>query len=427
VGEARGLDDVMVAVAEALGLSPESAGEENVERIGRALVARGAALVVLDDAESVAAHLAEALGAFLARAPAVRWLVVSREPLGAGARLELGALPDDEAAALFEERAAAACPGGLRRASDGALVHEIVRRLDGVPLAIELAAAWVGVLTPDRLLARIAERFALLQGGARGAPARHATLRAAIDWSWELLPVPERWALAQCAVFRGGFAAGAAGAVLVTAPDAPEEAAPLALVHALCARSLVRSVEGAAPAGEPRFALPESIRAYAAERLEETGRRAEVEERHAAHYAAAGLALDCDNLGAAFERALASSHAGAACMPLARGAAHANAGRADEARAALADAAAALESQPRLLDIVALYWGLVDLTVARRAAAAGDDIARRAALDSARARLARVRAEGAPSEAPVAVRIAAGLLERAIARAATEPAAAPRA
>src|SRR5205823_10240982 len=128
-----------------------------------------------------------------------------------------------DAVQLFLERAQLARPGYAFTAADTEAVAEIVRQLDGMPLAIELAAARMAMLSPAQLVQRLPRRFDLLAGGLRDASARQATLKGAIDWSWNLLLPHEQAALAQAAVFRGGFSIDAAEAVIDLAawPDAP--------------------------------------------------------------------------------------------------------------------------------------------------------------------------------------------------------------
>ncbi|MFB8217670.1 BTAD domain-containing putative transcriptional regulator [Streptomyces anulatus] len=242
-------------------------------------------LLVLDNCEQVvdaAAGLAELL---LRTAPGLRVLATGQEPLGlAGETVFLvEPLPPAEAARLFVERAASSAPG-FPRDPDGPereAVAEICRRLDGIPLALELAATRVRALGVRELAARLSDRFRVLTIGQRGAPARQQTLRAVIDWSWELLGEPERVVLRRLAVHRDGCDLAAAEAVCagdgIAREDVPD------LVGRLVDRSLVAVAYG--PDG-PRYRLLESVAAFATEQLRATEGLAAVRDRHLRHYLA---------------------------------------------------------------------------------------------------------------------------------------------
>ena len=303
--EARSLDGVCYALAAALGvpIARGSTAEGAPEQLGAALASCGAALVVLDNFEQVVAWAGATVGEWLAQAPEATLLATSRSPLGLpGESLcEVGplALPAPgvdarlaDAVELFVDRARAARPGFQPTASEAAAIADVVARLDGMPLAIELAAARMRVLSPRQIALHLARRFELCARSAPGAPARHATLRAAIDWSWDLLEPAERAALVQCAVFRGGFDLEAAEAVLSL-----DGAWALDAVQALCERSLAQACESPTADGTMRYRLYESVREYAAERLAQATERAEVEARHEAHYHA--LALDAERAAGA--------------------------------------------------------------------------------------------------------------------------------
>ncbi|MFB7942174.1 BTAD domain-containing putative transcriptional regulator, partial [Streptomyces sp. NPDC056049] len=235
-------------------------------------------LLLLDNCEHVvgaAARLAESL---LARCPGVRILATSREPLGVpGERLRpLGPLPEETALRLLAERGAAARPG-FEVTDDPAAAREIVRRLDGLPLAIELAAARLRMLSARQIADRLDDRFRLLTSGARTVLPRQQTLRAVVDWSWELLEEPERAVLRRLAVFTGGCDLEAAEAVCA----GPEGADVLDVMGALVDKSLVVS---APEESGMRFRLLETVAEYAAERLDQAGERADVERAHLTHY-----------------------------------------------------------------------------------------------------------------------------------------------
>ncbi|MFB7277703.1 BTAD domain-containing putative transcriptional regulator [Streptomyces hydrogenans] len=235
-------------------------------------------LLLLDNCEHVvgaAARLAESL---LARCPGVRILATSREPLGVpGERLRpLGPLPEGTALRLLGERGVAARPG-FEVAEDPVAAREIVRRLDGLPLAIELAAARLRMLSARQIADRLDDRFRLLTSGARTVLPRQQTLRAVVDWSWDLLEGPERAVLRRLAVFTGGCDLEAAEAVCA----GPEGADVLDVLGALVDKSLVVS---APEESGMRFRLLETVAEYAGERLDEAGERAAVERAHLTYY-----------------------------------------------------------------------------------------------------------------------------------------------
>src|SRR4029453_14626655 len=158
---------------------------------------------------------------------------------------------------------------------NAAAVAEVCGRLDGVPLAIELAAARTGMLTPGELAQRLDQRFRLLTGSERGAAERHQTLRAAIDWSYELLDEPERGGLDRLSVFAGGFSLDAAEAV--TSGGVVDRGDVFELLAGLVARSLVQAD---AAGSETRYRLLETVRQYAQEHLDDSG---ETDSMRAAH------------------------------------------------------------------------------------------------------------------------------------------------
>ncbi|MFE6183287.1 ATP-binding protein [Streptomyces sp. NPDC056465] len=224
-------------------------------------------LLVLDNCEHVvgaAAALAETL---LTHCPRLRILATSREPLGVPGEAvrPVGPLPPDPAYRLFAERARAVRPefgaeAGVDTADDPRAVDEICRRLDGLPLAIELAAARLRLLTPRQIADRLDDRFRLLTSGSRTVLPRQQTLRAVVDWSWDLLSPQERTVLRQVSVFAGGWDLTAAEAV--TGPDAAD------LLGALVDKSLV--VAAPSHDSQMRYRLLETIHEYASERAAET-------------------------------------------------------------------------------------------------------------------------------------------------------------
>ncbi|MER7614352.1 BTAD domain-containing putative transcriptional regulator [Nonomuraea wenchangensis] len=280
-----GVAGLAQAVAATLGLNGDvPAGPEAprapADRLVAALRERRM-LLVLDNCEQVAGPAAELAALLLRAAPGVRVLATSREPLGlAGETLCLvEPLQPDDAIRLFTERATASAPNFALDEETREAVAEICHRLDGIPLALELAATRVRGLGARELAARLQDRFRVLTAGQRGAAARQQTLRATIDWSWELLGEPEQIVLRRLAVPAGGWTLDAAEAVCSGAGLPREEV--LDLVTRLVDRSLV--VMADSPAG-PRYRLLESVAAYAAERLNEADELADVRERHLRHY-----------------------------------------------------------------------------------------------------------------------------------------------
>ncbi|XVQ09152.1 BTAD domain-containing putative transcriptional regulator [Spirillospora sp. CA-255316] len=258
-------------------------------------------LLVLDNCEHLVDAAAAVAGRVLAAAPGVRILATSREPLGiTGESLcpvpSLPLPPEDAGAGealaydsvrLFADRAAAVRPGFAVDAATAPRAVEICRALDGIPLAIELAAARLRSLTPDQVAARLGDRFRLLTAGSRTALPRHRTLRAVVDWSWELLDDAERAVLRRLSVFSGGAAPDAAARVCALgASGVPglsggaDDREVIDVIAALVDKSLVMA-EGTA---EVRYRLLETVRVYAAERLEEAGESDRTAAEHAACY-----------------------------------------------------------------------------------------------------------------------------------------------
>jgi predicted ATPase/class 3 adenylate cyclase len=233
------------------------------------LFLRGRALLLLLDNFEHLLDAAPVVSGVLTACADVRVLVTSRAPLRVSGEREyrLDALPQEHAAALFVERARAVG----REVAPDETVAEICRRVDGLPLAIELAAARTKLLAPERLLERLDSALALLTGGARDAPERQRTLRATIEWSYELLDPRARELFARLSVFSGAFPVEAAEAVC---------GAELDDLGTLVDYSLVK------PMGDDRFFILETIRQYALERLRERTEEDELRRRHAEFFAA---------------------------------------------------------------------------------------------------------------------------------------------
>ncbi len=270
-------DFVPAAVAAALGVREEP-GRPLTTTIAEWLSSR-AILLILDNCEHViqsAARLAESL---LRACHGLRILATSREALAIpGERAwRVPSLAESEAEALFAERAAAVRTGFAVDDSNRVAVAQICRRLDGLPLAIELAAARAKVLPVDQIAARLDNQFRLLAGGSRTAMPRQQTLRAMIDWSYNLLADGEKSLLRRLSVFAGGWTLEAAEAVC--AGEGIEEFEVLDLLAALVEKSMV-VVE------EPRYRLLETIRQYAREKLVESGQIEKARRSHLAYFTA---------------------------------------------------------------------------------------------------------------------------------------------
>ena len=249
-------------------------------------------ILILDNCEHVIDAVARLCLRVLAAAPEARILATSREPLGVtGERLCLvpslplppaGAGPDQAqdyaAIRLFADRAAAVRPGFTIDTETAGAAARICRALDGIPLAIELAAARLRSLTLAQVEARLEDRFRLLATGTRAPTARHQTLRAVVDWSWDLLDEAERTVLRRLSVFRGGASPDAAEQVCV--PGHP--AGVIDVIASLVDKSLVIATGDT----DVRYQLLETVRVYAAERLAEAGEEDQVRDTHARHFVA---------------------------------------------------------------------------------------------------------------------------------------------
>jgi predicted ATPase len=288
----RDPDLVGPTMAKSLGIR-DLGGQSLLQRLEEQLRTRRL-LLVLDNFECVVAAAA-LVGDLLASTQNLKVLVTSREPLRIQGEQELllaplslpdpnrlprlEALPDYGAIALFIDRAAAINPGFALNSETAAAVAEICARLDGLPLAIELAAARIRYLSPRAIVSRLEHRLALLSDGPRDLPQRHHTLRAAIAWSYELLDEPDRRVFRQCSVFVGGFSLAAAEAV---AADADGRGDVLDRVGSLVAKSLVHAADG--PDAEPRFGMLETIREFGLEQLEASRELDRTRARHAAFF-----------------------------------------------------------------------------------------------------------------------------------------------
>ncbi|MEV6086962.1 AfsR/SARP family transcriptional regulator [Streptomyces parvulus] len=268
-----GAEEMRAAGAE----RPATAVERLVEHCGRRRM-----LIVLDNCEHVVDAAARLTEELLARCPHLTVLATSREPLGVpGESLRpVEPLPESAALRLLADRGAAARPGFRPDADEdtAAACAEICRRLDGLPLAIELAAARLRMLTPRQIADRLDDRFRLLSSGSRTVLPRQQTLRAVVDWSWDLLDAAEREVLGRLSVFAGGCD--------LTAAEAVCGRAALDALGSLVDKSLVVAapVTDRQTGEEMRYRLLETVAEYAGERLDEAGGRVAAERAHLTHY-----------------------------------------------------------------------------------------------------------------------------------------------
>jgi predicted ATPase/DNA-binding CsgD family transcriptional regulator len=273
-------------------------------------------LLVLDNAEHLVAACAELAYALLRACPGLQILATSRQPLGVAGEVlwrvpslsvpdpergaDAAALLGSEAAALFLDRARSAAPELAVTAQSAAAVAQLCWRLDGIPLALELAAARVGTLGVQQIAARLDHAFDLLTRGSRDSLPRQQTLRATVDWSHDLLAEPARTLLRRLSVFAGGWTLDAAEAICADAADGAEGGriggeAVLDLLSDLVERSLVLA-EG--QGDQPRYRLLETIRQYGEQRLQESGEEDETRRRHRGWFLALAGRADADLYGA---------------------------------------------------------------------------------------------------------------------------------
>ena len=292
---------VPAAMANALGV-PEAAGRPILDEVKDHLRHREL-LQVVDNFEQVA-EAGPVIEELLTAAPKLRTMITSRVVLSLRGEQEypvpplqvpdperlpsnLSALGAVEAVRLFTERAVAASPRFALTPENAPVVAEITARLDGLPLAIELAATRTKVLTPSQILGRLKQRLALLTAGSRALPERQRTLRAAIAWSYDLLDPVERRLFARLSVFAGGWTFESAEAVCDPGGLGLDAVDGLT---SLVDKSLIRRLE--APAGLPRFSMLETIREFAQEQLEAGGERDLLAGRHADHFLAMAVEVE---------------------------------------------------------------------------------------------------------------------------------------
>jgi len=341
--ELAGLSDpalLAAEVARAVGLLDQSAGW-TAGTLSQHLAGRQV-LLVLDNCEHLLDACAVLASAVLRACPGVRILATSRQVLGVTGEVTFAVPPlavpdcDDagsggllkfEAVQLFAERGAAVLPGFGLGAANSQAVADLCVRLEGIPLAIELAAVRLRALSPGQILARLADRFGLLSAGDPADP-RHRTLQAMLDWSYDLLSAPEQAMWRRASVFAGSFDLDAAEAVC--AGDGVAARAIVDLVDQLVAKSILRRSPGGDPA---RYRMLDTVREYGQQRLRETGGVRALRRRHRAFYAQMAArpdalgprqlewidALDADheNLRAALEYGLSETVEAAAGLAMA--------------------------------------------------------------------------------------------------------------
>jgi predicted ATPase/class 3 adenylate cyclase/DNA-binding CsgD family transcriptional regulator len=321
------------ALMTAMGVQ-EVPGQAHTDTLTAQLTDRDA-LIVLDNCEHVLAGASALAVALVRTCGRLAVLATSRQPLGVAGEVvwrvpclsvpeggvTLSSLRASEAARLFRDRAQAARPGFALSAGNASAVASICQRLDGIPLAVELAAARVSMMSVELLAEALADGFPLLGGGTSPAMPRHATLRASVDWSYGLLPEPERALLRRLSVFAGGFSLEAAEHVGAAGGTGRDEVLPF--LSSLVDKSLVQvNDEG------DRYRMLETIRAYAAEGLAVSGEDVATRDRHLFFYLQLGeradngmrtsaaaswlrvLGTEQDNLRAALDWAVASGQAG---------------------------------------------------------------------------------------------------------------------
>lgn len=296
--ESLNVEGVAYAVAQALGV-PLTGNQSPELAVGAILQARPASLLILDNFEQVAETASETVGDWTRQAPQIRFIVTSRALLGVEGEqeFELQPLPlpaenaapeaiaKAEAVRLFIDRARVHHLGFELTPRSAPAVARICQRLEGMPLAIELAAARTVIMQPEQIAERLDHLFEVLKSSRRDLQPRQRSLQATLDWSYDLLSPVERWAFAQLSVFRGGFFLDAAESILDLSrfPDAP---APIDLVQGLREKSLLRAFD---TPYETRFDMYQLVREYAAERwleLANDAERAAVLERFAECYRA---------------------------------------------------------------------------------------------------------------------------------------------
>ena len=311
---------VAQTAAEALGVQ-EEAGRPIPKALGDWLADKRL-LLVLDNCEHVIPAVVELADRILRDCPNVRLLATSREALRVAgeATMRVGALPEADAMLLFAERSSAVQPAFQLTDENAQSVAQICRRVDGIPLAIELAAGRARMMAPAEILARLQDSFRVLAGGSRSEDARHETLKAAMDWSYRLLNEPEKRLFRRISVFMGGCTLDAVEAVC----GDDDADSILEVLSQLVDKSLLNPLEGSG--NSTRYLVLETVREYSRERLVEHGELESTETRHADFFVELAeeasrrlsgperarwlkrLAEDVDNLRAVFDRERVPAH-----------------------------------------------------------------------------------------------------------------------
>ncbi|MDG3014660.1 protein kinase domain-containing protein [Speluncibacter jeojiensis] len=302
LGEVRDPATVVDTVASALGIR-DYAGRTLLEVLVEVMSERNG-LLVLDNCEQVVDAVADLVAILLSRCPDLRILATSREPLGLGEtviRVAPLTTPADgratsprdaarsDAVALFAERAAAAVPGFALSEANSSTVAQICARLDGLPLAIELAAARMRALSPEQILDRLTDRYRLLSRGARGVPPRQQTLRWSIDWSYDLCSPEEQHLWRQLSLFAGSFELDDVEGVC-----AAGESQLLDVLSSLVDKSILLREE---TAGTVRFRMLDTVREYGQEKVADTDEYADLCRRHRDWYQRLACDAEADWIG----------------------------------------------------------------------------------------------------------------------------------
>jgi predicted ATPase/DNA-binding SARP family transcriptional activator len=309
---------VVHAAAEALGVH-EEAGRPIVKTLCDWLRDKNL-LLLLDNCEHLVPAVVRLADRLLRDCPDVRLLATSRAALRVNgeAITRVGPLSESDAVSLFADRSSAVQPAFRLTEDNSGSVVQICRRVEGIPLAVELAAGRAGMMAPAEILTRLQDSFGLLAGGSRSANARHETLKAAMDWSYSLLQAEEQRLFRRLSIFAGGFSLEAAEAVCPD--DGLDRDAVVPLLGRLVEQSLVTANLDVQGLARTRYGLLETLREYGRNKLEEPLEADGTRARHAAHFLAlaeaaaprldghdrlewlARLNLDRDNLRAVFER-----------------------------------------------------------------------------------------------------------------------------
>jgi predicted ATPase len=272
-------DMVIAALASTMSIQPQP-GMSLVESIVDWCLGRRM-LLIIDNCEHVLEPVVEVVTAIVAGCPTVTIIATSREPLGVdGERVNrIPSLEESFAVELFCDRARGADGNFAVAGNDVEVIAAICVRVDGIPLAIELAAARIRSLSPQELLDRLDDRFRLLRGGGRGGLERHQTLRAAVAWSYQLLSEPEQLLFDRLTVFAGGFDLDAAESVC--GGDGIDEFDVIDLIGELVDKSMVVAER---TGSTTRYRMLETLRQYGEERLDDRGETAAVRDRHLSYY-----------------------------------------------------------------------------------------------------------------------------------------------